>query len=646
MKNNTDLFKNKIEVGDVFFFAGSGISYESFLPSAGKILLKTAELFFPSGAEFTDIKERIIQDENNYSIQPEIFYENLLYLTNSLEILNLWNILSESYLEKFNFPLLPNINHLFIVDYSIKNKVPIFTTNFDNLFEIASNKLGYKYQVILPYTEKQKTTINSFKNNQIENNTAYIFKLHGSIDSIETLHTTMTSISRVNFDLIEFICYFCAKKHIAFVGYSGRDIDYFPEIKKRSIGCSPFWISKFDRIDVTYTNSEKINAIRVSGSYPSQLFKKINENPKIKVEKISSDLDIVEKIFLSLQNDLKKKISLTNEDKILFLCLLCKESGEYEIAYEILWSMLHNNLLIFNFERRILLLITLSKLAHETSRYESSEMFAKAALKMTKKMSNLNSYSIICWCQICEAKRMLIAHDTSFFYNFNYIDSFLVFFSFIYISIRITLKNKQINYDAYSNKYISEIIASNESIEHHIRFLALFQAIGKPIIDKNIFFVSSLFKNFLVNKWEIIQKESYYKGYSQGIANSLKYITRIEKDLDLQVEAEHIYELTTSYSGKALSQRNKAEYYFEKGEFEKSKEYYVDVFKYGVKSGNRLNSIKGMLGVAKCNKALGINPLLNTKEIDELKKLMDQVEGENWKKYFRNVLSEIEISSN
>ena len=451
----------------------------------------------------------------------------------------------------------------------------------------------------------------------------------------------MTSISRVNFDLIEFICYLCVEKHIVFVGYSGRDIDYFPEIKKRNIGCSPFWISKFDRIDVTYLNSEKINAIRVSGNYPSQLFEQINNNTKIKVKKIDIDSKIVEKIFMSLQNDLKKKISLTNEDKILFLGLLCKETGEYEIAYEILCNIFHNSFLAFNVEKKILLLITLSKLAHETSRYKSSEIFAKAALEMIKKMSNLNSYSIICWCQICEAKRMLIAHDTSFFYNFNYLDSFLVFFSFIYTSIRINLKNKRINYDIYTNKSVSEIIASNESIEHRIRFLALFQAISKPIIDSNIFFISSLVKNFLIKRWKIIQKESYYKGYSQGIANSLKYMTRIEKDLNLQVEAEHIYELTTSYSGKALSQRNKAEYYFEKGEFEKSKEYYVKVYKYGVKSGNRLNSIKGMLGVAKCNKALGINPLLNTQELDELKELMNQVEGDNWRKYFKQVLSEI-----
>src|SRR5665647_93776 len=82
MDSNT-LFENKVKEGHAFFFAGSGISYESFLPSAGKVLLKTAELFFPLGIEFTELKNKIIQDENNYSIQPEIFYENLLYFSTS-----------------------------------------------------------------------------------------------------------------------------------------------------------------------------------------------------------------------------------------------------------------------------------------------------------------------------------------------------------------------------------------------------------------------------------------------------------------------------------------------------------------------------------------------------------------------------------
>jgi hypothetical protein len=237
---------------------------------------------------------------------------------------------------------------------------------------------------------------------------------------------------------------------------------------------------------------------------------------------------------------------------------------------------------------------------------------------------------------------MLIAHETSFINNLNYINSFCVLLLFIATSIRISLINKQTNYDMYTNKSISEIMESNESIEHRIRFLALFQAINKPIIDRNVPFTSSLLKYFIIRHWKSIQKESYYKGYSHGVANSLKYMVRIKKDLYLQAESEYIYKLTTSSTGKALLTRNKAEYYFEKGEFRKSKECYYRVFECSIKSGNRLNAIKGLLGVAKCNKSLGINPLLNNQEINELKNLMTQVEGKNWEKHFIKVLAEVE----
>lgn len=47
MMNNETTLVNTINDGDIFFFAGSGISYDSFMPSAGKILSKTAEVFLP-----------------------------------------------------------------------------------------------------------------------------------------------------------------------------------------------------------------------------------------------------------------------------------------------------------------------------------------------------------------------------------------------------------------------------------------------------------------------------------------------------------------------------------------------------------------------------------------------------------------------
>ena len=78
MVNNKTILFNKVNNGEIFFFAGSGISYDSCMPSAGNILSKTSEVFLPQDDKFQNVKERIIFDENNYLIQPEVFYENLL----------------------------------------------------------------------------------------------------------------------------------------------------------------------------------------------------------------------------------------------------------------------------------------------------------------------------------------------------------------------------------------------------------------------------------------------------------------------------------------------------------------------------------------------------------------------------------------
>ena len=71
-------------------------------------------------------------------------------------------------------------------------------------------------------------------------------------------------------------------------------------------------------------------------------------------------------------------IEWSEKDKILLLGVLCKEIGEYEIAYDILQKLYRNCFLLFaNNEKKLILLINLSKLAHENSKYVSCGLFAK-----------------------------------------------------------------------------------------------------------------------------------------------------------------------------------------------------------------------------------------------------------------------------
>ena len=398
----------------------------------------------------------------------------------------------------------------------------------------------------------------------------------------------------------------------------------------------------FDKRDETYRNSEEIKAIRVDGKYPSEFFKEINNNQIVKSNDVKIDTDSCKKIFTDLQKDIENAINWNKEDKILLLGLLCKEIGDYEIAYGILLKLFHNSFSFFSNEKKAILLINLSKLAHENSKYEKCGSFAKKALEITKKDPSLDSYSIVSLCQISESKRMLIAHDISFFYNINYFDSFLAIISFIKNGIIIKRKIRKIKVSNDKDILTSHTFAIHDSIEHKIRFNALLQAIVKPIIDKNVTFISNSLRKYLLEKWEKIMKESSFEGYSHGIANSLKFKTRINRNMDTLAEGEHIYELTTAETGKGLTLRNRAEYYFEKKDYERSKQLFFDFFDNGFNSGNKLNAIKGLLGVAKCNEALAINPLLEQDDLKKLKELMASIEGSNWKKYFIKILNKIE----
>ena len=192
---NIEFVIDSLIAGELFFFAGSGISYASNLPSAYAVLEHTTNAFLP--VTITD-KEKI--DICN-TIQPEVFYESIIGMTHSFECLSIWRSLYRTEQEKHCVQCVPNFSHLFIVKYSYKNSLPIITTNFDSMFEQACVLLNIKYRIVLP-TESPS---------DLEANKLSICKVHGSIQddignySPHTLWTTMTQITKINTKWIKYI---------------------------------------------------------------------------------------------------------------------------------------------------------------------------------------------------------------------------------------------------------------------------------------------------------------------------------------------------------------------------------------------------------------------------------------------------------
>jgi hypothetical protein len=149
-------------------------------------------------------------------------------------------------------------------------------------------------------------------------------------------------------------------------------------------------------------------------------------------------------------------------------------------------------------------------------------------------------------------------------------------------------------------------------------------------------------KNLLISRWRRLRRDSFIEGYSHGIANTIKFETRLYDRLDELAEGEHIYGLTSYITGQGLTLRNKAEAAFKDMDYEAAKSFLYDFYESGAMSGNRLNAIKGLLGIAKCNKALQIDPILGPENLRTLKELMRSVEGKNWQKTFKKLLMEID----
>jgi hypothetical protein len=82
-----DFVVEALKAGDIFFFAGSGISYASNLPSAYAVLEHTVKAFLPD--HISENEKRDICS----GIQPEVFYESIIGITRSYDCLDIWRSL-------------------------------------------------------------------------------------------------------------------------------------------------------------------------------------------------------------------------------------------------------------------------------------------------------------------------------------------------------------------------------------------------------------------------------------------------------------------------------------------------------------------------------------------------------------------------
>ena len=282
----------------VVFLAGAGLGFDSNLAVVEDVLRTT----FTSLGLYSDAEEKLQSSQDTTfgsreqfqflldNVQPELIYSLLLQCSDrNQECLNGWKSLRKDCWNHDYCPR-PSPVHMFIVAYSYLAGVPILSMNFDSMFEDAFTLLWNRIHP--KNADPAPVKVLNFKEQPPNIDTKdttrhlYICKLHGDIAgdtgsiSVDSIKTTLSSICKYEYSWGQFVCNQAKNEHLCLVGYSGRDTDFYPEIKRgASSSQQTFWFvgPKAKQNDETLANAKGLKSSLIT-MWPLQVVQRCLED--------------------------------------------------------------------------------------------------------------------------------------------------------------------------------------------------------------------------------------------------------------------------------------------------------------------------------------------------------------------------------
>ena len=374
-----DDFRHAYEAGNLVFLAGAGASFDSGAPMPFAFLQASADAFLPPELTLKPYRDKVLAGSSIggsefQGIQPEVFYEQLLALQPGAEALNLWRALSPVWLSAHGITLAPNPNHLAMARYAERTGIPLFTTNFDDLFEKAAADSKH-LQVHLPGHDKDAAR--AFAEGGLTPGELALFKLHGSIivdgrESLDSLRTTMVSITASNSAVLGALERLLRNRRLVLVGYSGSDIDIYPALADFGAGEPPFWFDP-QGDSLTAMHADRLGAVRLN-SFPMEILRSLE--PSTAAWTLPPAVDYAPHLA-ALASEGRDLLSDAPKSLLLARCL---HSVGYNADAEDLLSAGRNHLHnVLSSHQRALCDLTLARVQDCTSRYEDSLAAAQAA---------------------------------------------------------------------------------------------------------------------------------------------------------------------------------------------------------------------------------------------------------------------------
>ncbi|MGH8611240.1 MAG: SIR2 family protein [Gammaproteobacteria bacterium] len=617
-------FKGKFDAGEIIFFAGSGICYDSGLPTAADVLSRTAACTLP------DLQESEMEEVEKIigTIQPELFYETLISLTEGgSTTLSLWNSLCGVTQKRFGFKVGPNINHTAIVSNSALHRNPIFTTNFDTLFEDACKASAIPY---CPYLPSQKNN-DFFRDTRVR-----IVKLHGCINHSKSMLHTMTNITRKNLFWLDVLKESVRNKALCIVGYSGRDLDIFPTIKM--LGREPtycakvLWINDFNN-DYSDQASNECNALRIENKYPAEVFAEIL--PHLSVRSRGKPIAAIGKMLDDLQIEMDGDLGFTEDARRLMHGLVLSLISSHNKAGRVLESVYRGGGRGLTETQRARLYLGLVRNAFEAARFRDYYKYARFVENWARRecldRKLARSVRVEALSDRAQAVGMLVPVNTYFLEGGVVLPvcTLLSIVGAIIPVLSMWLIARRGETEALS------VRARQELLETRVRILATIQERFGIVTLVNVL------QSRLVKSWNKLIKDSDDEGYAEGIANAHKFLARLDKTeaSSYSHEQRTIHGLTTNVTGEILADRNEADNLKQQGRFVEATQLYNRMRDKAEKSGVVLSQLKALLGIADTRRHTVSRgaPLLTGKELKEFDELKDKVQGRLWKWHLARV---------
>ncbi|HEX3784746.1 MAG TPA: SIR2 family protein [Pseudonocardiaceae bacterium] len=131
----------------------------------------------------------------------------------------------------------PSVGHRVIVRLAQRDGWPIITTNFDCFLEMAAADLGIDLDVRVPEPWHRKLVVANSASQ------ATLIKLHGSAGDYTTVKSTAADLSRCSI-ILKRMRIRPQPHRILVIGYSGRDFDLFPWLASAMADCEVLWVDR------------------------------------------------------------------------------------------------------------------------------------------------------------------------------------------------------------------------------------------------------------------------------------------------------------------------------------------------------------------------------------------------------------------